>query len=65
MILLGALLVAFLGSSALEARAGQLGAVVFPTSSSPTVQPAIEQGLTLLHSFQYDEASTVRRRGSA
>src|SRR5260370_1080538 len=31
----------------------QLGSVNFPTSCSSQVQPAIERGVALLHSFQY------------
>ena len=33
-----------------------LGRVYFPTSCSAGVQPAIEKGVALLHSFQYQEA---------
>ena len=33
--------------------ADQLGKVDFPTSCTPAVQPAIEKGVALLHSFQY------------
>ena len=33
-----------------------LGKVDFPTSCSPSVQPSLEKGLALLHSFQYQEA---------
>lgn len=33
-----------------------LGKVEFATSCSPQVQPALEQGLALLHSFQYQQA---------
>ena len=36
-----------------EASRDQLGSVSFPTSCSAGVQPAIEKGLALLHSFQY------------
>ena len=36
-----------------EASRDQLGRVSFPTSCSADVQPAIEKGLALLHSFQY------------
>src|SRR6266850_5295308 len=39
-----------------SAAAGQLGTVNFPTSSSAQVQPVIERGVALLHSFQYDQA---------
>src|SRR3954469_23104872 len=41
---------------AVAANAGQLGTVRFPTSAAPQAQPGFEQGLALLHSFQYDEA---------
>jgi len=34
----------------------QLGKVNFPTSCTAEVQPAIEKGLALLHSFQYTES---------
>src|SRR6266404_4641256 len=34
----------------------QLGKVNFPTSCSADVQPAIEKGVALLHSFQYKES---------
>lgn len=34
----------------------QLGKVNFPTSCAAAVQPAIEKGVALLHSFQYTEA---------
>ena len=34
----------------------QLGKVDFPTSCAPAVQPALEKGLALLHSFQYTES---------
>lgn len=35
---------------------GQLGKVNFPTKCSPSVQGTMEEGLALLHSFQYLEA---------
>jgi tetratricopeptide (TPR) repeat protein len=38
------------------APADQLGKVNFPTTCSADVQPAIEKGLALLHSFQYKES---------
>jgi hypothetical protein len=38
------------------AAAGQLGSVSFPTSGSPEAQTIFEQGVALLHSFQYEEA---------
>src|ERR1041384_1198890 len=45
---------------ALSAAAGplpdQLGKVNFPTTCSSDVQPTIEKGLALLHSFQYKES---------
>jgi len=34
----------------------QLGSVNFPTSCSAAVQPTIEKGVALLHSFQYKES---------
>jgi hypothetical protein len=34
----------------------QLGKVNFPTSCSSEVQPALEKGVALLHSFQYQES---------
>src|SRR5215470_16630890 len=34
----------------------QLGKVNFPTTCPAEVQPAIEKGLALLHSFQYKES---------
>jgi hypothetical protein len=34
----------------------QVGTVNFPNSCSPEVQPTIEKGLALLHSFQYQES---------
>ncbi|HWY26314.1 MAG TPA: hypothetical protein VNY97_00155, partial [Candidatus Angelobacter sp.] len=37
----------------------QLGKVDFPTSCSSKVQPAIEKGVALLHSFQYQQAKQV------
>jgi tetratricopeptide (TPR) repeat protein len=36
--------------------ADQLGQVQFPTSCQPAAQPLLEQGLALLHSFQYTQA---------
>jgi tetratricopeptide (TPR) repeat protein len=39
------------------APSGQLGNVNFPTSCSSDVQPAIEKGVALLHSFQYTESN--------
>jgi tetratricopeptide (TPR) repeat protein len=37
-------------------RQAHLGSVNFPTSCSAEVQPLIEKGVALLHSFQYEEA---------
>ena len=37
----------------------QLGKVHFPTSCEPTVQPAFERGVALLHSFWFPEARKV------
>jgi tetratricopeptide (TPR) repeat protein len=56
MILLGAVVIGVLGLPP-AAAADHLGTVVFPTSCSSTVQPAIERGVALLHSFQYEEAA--------
>jgi tetratricopeptide (TPR) repeat protein len=36
--------------------AAQLGKINFPTSCSPTVQPTMEKGVALLHSFQYQQS---------
>ncbi len=36
-----------------------VGNVNFPTSCSPQVQPALEKGLALLHSFQYQESAAA------
>src|SRR5580704_7928355 len=48
------------GPTAREAHARGLdehvGNVNFPTSCSAQVQPSIEKGLALLHSFQYSES---------
>src|SRR5277367_1163231 len=43
-------------SRAAHSPAPQVGTVNFPNSCSPEVQPAIEKGLALLHSFQYQES---------
>jgi tetratricopeptide (TPR) repeat protein len=51
-----ALLIALLGLP-VALQGDHLGTVVFPTSCSAAAQPAIERGVALLHSFQYDEAS--------
>ena len=37
----------------------QLGKVRFPTSCAPSVQPAFERGVALLHSFWFSEARKV------
>ena len=59
-LLLSALLagpsVARADSSAGVAASGQLGKVDFPTSCAAEVQPSLEKGLALLHSFQYTES---------
>ena len=50
-------LVFLLCASDLSAAPGdQLGKVDFPTMCSSGVQPAIEKGVALLHSFQYKES---------
>jgi len=36
-----------------EVPGGKLGKVSFPTSCAPTVQPAFERGVAMLHSFWY------------
>jgi tetratricopeptide (TPR) repeat protein len=56
-----ALLFSLLAFSAVSLRANppspdHLGKVNFPTSCSANVQPEIEKGLALLHSFQYTES---------
>jgi hypothetical protein len=43
-------------SRAAHSPAPQVGTVNFPNSCSPEVQPTIEKGLALLHSFQYQES---------
>lgn len=54
-LLFGTLLV--LGPSSLRAAPGdQLGKVNFPTTCSGDVQPTLDKGLALLHSFQYKES---------
>src|ERR1700677_4619347 len=40
-------------------RIGHLGKVHFPTSCSPQVEGAFDQGVAMLHSFQYDLARKV------
>ena len=44
------------GSLHQASPAGQLGKVDFPTSCAVEVQPSLEKGLALLHSFQYTES---------
>ena len=39
-----------------SSRVPQVGKVNFPNSCSPEVQQALEKGLALLHSFQYEES---------
>ncbi len=41
----------------------QLGKVNFPTSCTADVQPTIEKGVALLHSFQYKESEQDRTHG--
>src|SRR2546425_13372644 len=43
----------------------KFGQVHFPTSCNPSVQPAFERGLALLHSFAYVKAATVFQEVSA
>ena len=45
-----------IASASPGAPADQLGKVNFPTTCSAEVQPAIEKGVALLHSFQYTES---------
>ena len=42
--------------AASPAHSAQLGKVNFPTSCTAEVQPTIEQGVALLHSFQYKQS---------
>src|SRR5690348_2542601 len=51
-----ALLFSLCASTMLAAPADQLGKVNFPTTCSADVQPTIEKGVALLHSFQYKES---------
>src|SRR6266850_683766 len=44
------------GSHHQASPAGQLGKVDFPTSCTAELQPSLEKGLALLHSFQYTES---------
>jgi tetratricopeptide (TPR) repeat protein len=58
-IVLGVLLCSPPFDSAAElapAQPSQVGKVNFPTGCSPAAQPAMENALALLHSFQYHEA---------
>lgn len=41
-----------------------LGRVSFPTSCNPAAQKAFERGVTLLHSFWYEEAAQAFHRGA-
>jgi len=43
----------------------QLGRVDFPTSCSAEVQPALENGLALMHSFQYTESEKTFAEAAA
>ncbi|PYU65153.1 MAG: hypothetical protein DMG56_04235, partial [Acidobacteria bacterium] len=45
-----------LAPAASRAPSAQLGKVNFPTSCTAEVQPTIEQGVALLHSFQYTQS---------
>ena len=47
---------AALRADSLSAPPDQLGKVNFPTSCTAEVQPVIEKGVALLHSFQYTES---------
>ena len=47
---------AFATSAAAAPQAAQLGKVDFPTSCSAEVQPVMDKGVALLHSFQYKES---------
>jgi tetratricopeptide (TPR) repeat protein len=47
------------GQSAAPERAHSLGKVDFPTTCDPRVQNRIEEGVALLHSFQYREAEVA------
>jgi tetratricopeptide (TPR) repeat protein len=53
-LLFGALFLLF--ASRLSAAPDHLGEVNFPSTCSPGVQPTIEKGVALLHSFQYEES---------
>ena len=43
----------------------QLGKVHFPTTCSPDLEPTLEKGLALLHSFQYQESEQSFRDAAA
>src|SRR5712692_1997504 len=47
---------AFRADTLSAALPDQLGKVNFPTSCTAEVQPTIEKGVALLHSFQYTES---------
>ena len=53
------LLLALLLVGSLTATAQTLGRTDFPTSGSPTAQPAFLRGLLQLHSFEYEDARTA------
>ena len=52
-------------SSLLAAPGDQLGKVNFPTTCSSDVQPTIEKGVALLHSFQYKESEQTFTEAAA
>lgn len=70
-IVLGAGALALLGQEHRHGGGGQavsaahLGRVHFPTSCAPAVQPGFEQGVALLHSFQYEAADQAFKRVAA
>ena len=47
-----------------RAQARHVGSVNFPTDCPSAVQPTIEEGLALLHSFQYEEAAQAFGKAS-
>jgi len=51
------------GSRPAPAADDHLGRVDFPTTCSPAVQPLIEKGAALLHSFQYMQSEKNFHRG--
>lgn len=55
-ILAISLLSSFLALSSAAKTPDQLGKVNFPTSCTAAVQPTLEKGVALLHSFQYKES---------